>query len=289
MNLIPTPLSASEACQGEGWGENFPRYNPPIAPVIGGLIYMSVSFDRAASYYDETRGFPSGVETHVGALFAQAGGLTQSSRVIEIGIGTGRIALPLAPHVGAYYGVDISTAMMARLRSKPSGESIHLVQGDASKLPFPTAAFDAVIATHVFHLVSDVPAVLAEVARALRPGAMLLHGWNTGIRDALQEEWNRVARVNEEAMRRRTLLIDMGWTPVGDEHVHRFAITRAPQEMVDMIKRRSWSGCWQMSDDEINGLVDHLQTYIAAHYTDPHTPIPHETGFSIQAYKPPVA
>lgn len=250
---------------------------------------MSVSFDRAASYYDETRGFPPGVETHVGALFAQAGGLTRLSRVIEIGIGTGRIALPLSPHVGAYYGVDISTGMMARLRSKPGGASIHLAQADAGKLPFPTAAFDAVIATHVFHLVSDVPGVLAEVARALRPGALLLHGWNIGIRDPLQEEWNRVARVNEEAMRRRTLLIDMGWTPVGGEHVYRFSVARAPQEMVEMIQRRSWSGCWKMSDDEINALVDHLSGYISANYADPHTPVEHETGFTIQAYRPPAA
>jgi ubiquinone/menaquinone biosynthesis C-methylase UbiE len=248
---------------------------------------MSVSFDRAASYYDETRGFPLGVDTHVGALFAQVGGLTSSSRVMEIGIGTGRIALPLSPHTGSYYGVDISTAMMARLRSKPGGTAIHLAQADAGKLPFPTSTFDAVIATHVFHLVSDVPGVLAEVARALRPGAMLLHGWNTGFHDALQEEWNRLTRTNQEGLRRRTLLIDMGWTPMGEEQSYRYVVPRAPQEVVDMIKRRSWSGCWSMRDDEINTLVDQMRAYIAAHYTDPHTAIPQETGFSVQAYRPP--
>lgn len=248
---------------------------------------MSISFDRAASYYDETRGFPPGIEVHVGEMFAQAGSLTSSSRVIEIGIGTGRIALPLAPHVGAYYGVDISTAMMARLRSKPGGEAIHLAQADAGKLPFPDAAFDAVVATHVFHLVSDVPGVLSEVARTLRPGAMLLHGWNSGFHDGLQEEWNRLTQSNQEGMRRRTLLIDNGWTPVGEELSYRYAVPRAPQEVVDMIKRRSWSGCWQMSDNELNSLVEQMQNYIAVHYADPHTPILQETGFNVQAYRPP--
>jgi ubiquinone/menaquinone biosynthesis C-methylase UbiE len=249
---------------------------------------MSVSFDRAASYYDETRGFPPGVETHVGAMFASVGGLAESSRVVEIGIGTGRIALPLAPHVGAYYGVDISTAMMARLRSKPGGASIRLMQGDAGKLPFATAAFDAVIATHVFHLVSDVPGVLAEVARVLRPGAHLLHGWNNlGFRDALQEEWNRLMRSNDEIMRRQTLLRDMGWTPVGEEQIYRYPIARAPQDMIDSIEKRIWSGCWRMSDEEITAALEHIRAFIAAHYPDPHQAVEQETGFSVQAYRPP--
>ena len=60
----------------------------------------SVAFDRAAGYYDNTRGFPAGVEGEIGALMAQAGDLSSASRVLEIGVGTGRIALPVAPHRG---------------------------------------------------------------------------------------------------------------------------------------------------------------------------------------------
>jgi ubiquinone/menaquinone biosynthesis C-methylase UbiE len=59
----------------------------------------SINFDRAASYYDETRGFPAGVEEQVGAFIAQSVNLDANSRVLEVGVGTGRIALPLSPHL----------------------------------------------------------------------------------------------------------------------------------------------------------------------------------------------
>src|SRR5450432_4029179 len=150
----------------------------------------SVAFDRAADYYDNTRGFPPGVEKGVGALIAQTGRLTASSRVLEIGVGTGRIALPLSSHVGSYYGIDLARPMMDRLTAKRKHEPIYLVQGDVTRLPFPTAAFDAVIAVHVFHLIPGWRDVLGEVARVLRPGAPLLHGWNGRlVVDKLQEIW----------------------------------------------------------------------------------------------------
>jgi ubiquinone/menaquinone biosynthesis C-methylase UbiE len=67
----------------------------------------SVVFDRAASFYDETRGFPPGEERSIAALISRVGHLGPDSRVFEIGIGTGRIALPLARHVRAVYGIDL--------------------------------------------------------------------------------------------------------------------------------------------------------------------------------------
>ena len=48
----------------------------------------SVAFDRAAEYYDQTRGYPPGEEKGVAAIIAQAGNLKADSRVLEIGIGT---------------------------------------------------------------------------------------------------------------------------------------------------------------------------------------------------------
>jgi hypothetical protein len=49
----------------------------PSAPIV---------FDRAAGFYDETRGFPTSVDTRVAALFAQAGRLGPASRVLEVGV-----------------------------------------------------------------------------------------------------------------------------------------------------------------------------------------------------------
>jgi ubiquinone/menaquinone biosynthesis C-methylase UbiE len=62
-----------------------------------------VNYDRAVGFYDETRGFPPGEEDPIAALIAEVGQLTPVSRVLEIGIGTGRMALPITKYVGSPY------------------------------------------------------------------------------------------------------------------------------------------------------------------------------------------
>ncbi|MBN2305526.1 MAG: class I SAM-dependent methyltransferase, partial [Anaerolineae bacterium] len=95
----------------------------------------SVAFDRAADYYDETRGFPPDQQPPIAALIARAANLTRASRVIEVGIGTGRIALPLAEHVRAITGIDLARPMLNRLRAKRTAEPVHIAQGDITRLP----------------------------------------------------------------------------------------------------------------------------------------------------------
>jgi len=56
--------------------------------------------------------------------------LAHSGRVLELGIGTGRVALPLQQSGLRVEGIDSSQAMVDRLRSKPGGESIPVVLGD---------------------------------------------------------------------------------------------------------------------------------------------------------------
>jgi len=53
-------------------------------------------FDRAADIYDQTRGFPPGVGDRVAAALVDFVGLKPDDRILEIGVGTGRIAKPLA-------------------------------------------------------------------------------------------------------------------------------------------------------------------------------------------------
>ncbi len=130
---------------------------------------VSVSFDRAADYYDATRGFPPGGEQAIAHLFTQAGGLSGGSLVLEIGVGTGRIALPLARHVRMLVGVDISRQMVNRLLAKRTDEPVYPVLADATRLPFADHLFDAAVAVHVFHLISAWQQALDELARVLRP------------------------------------------------------------------------------------------------------------------------
>jgi len=53
-----------------------------------------ISFDRAAEYYDNTRGFPEGVDEQIRAAIVNYTGASFNTRFLELGVGTGRIALP---------------------------------------------------------------------------------------------------------------------------------------------------------------------------------------------------
>src|SRR5579862_5408899 len=122
---------------------------------------MSISFDRAASYYDATRGFPPEAVELVASAIVAASDAGPRARWFEPGVGTGRIALPLIKRGCHYTGVDLSPRMLEVLRAKLDATlpdwptRVTLIEGDITALPLPDATFDVAVAVHVFHLVSS--------------------------------------------------------------------------------------------------------------------------------------
>jgi methyltransferase family protein len=85
--------------------------------------------ERVAARFDERyadQADPSVVEPIVDLLVGLAG----DGAALELGIGTGRIALPLAGRGVPVHGIDLSEAMVTRLRAKPGGEAIPVTIGD---------------------------------------------------------------------------------------------------------------------------------------------------------------
>ena len=72
-----------------------------------------VNFDRAAAFYDATRALPDGVAEQVRDAVLDRVGARPGTRFLEVGVGTGRIALPFVRAGHAYCGVDLSVAMLA--------------------------------------------------------------------------------------------------------------------------------------------------------------------------------
>jgi ubiquinone/menaquinone biosynthesis C-methylase UbiE len=137
----------------------------------------SVSFDRAADIYDATRALPDHVQRALtDALMAELA-LAGATRVLEVGIGTGRIARPLAERGMRVSGVDIAPKMLERLRDQlgPKHAPPDLLLGDATRLPFTESAFPAVIMVHVLHLVSSPKDALTELRRVVGEGGVFLH------------------------------------------------------------------------------------------------------------------
>src|SRR5689334_10230034 len=92
------------------------------------------SFDRVAHCYDETRGVPADVAREVGARLASImREVDDAPRALECGIGTGRIAVPLAAEGVRVAGIDISSKMLAVLREKR--RDIDVMLAEASRPP----------------------------------------------------------------------------------------------------------------------------------------------------------
>ena len=127
--------------------------------------------ERVAATYDGTSGVfgPGTVEATAGVLAELAGG----GRALELAIGTGRIALPLTRRGVEVHGIELSRAMVARLRAKPGGEDIPVAIGDMA-----TTTMDGTfsLAYLVFNTIMNLTSQDAQVAcfrnaaRHLGPG-----------------------------------------------------------------------------------------------------------------------
>src|SRR5262249_43136861 len=111
----------------------------------------SIPFDRAAEVYDETRRLtPEASAATTELLKAELGDRGPS---LEIGVGTGLIALPLAAAGVRLVGLDLSGPMLAKLVGKAGGrQAFPVVIGDATRLPFEDAVFGGAYLRHVLHL-----------------------------------------------------------------------------------------------------------------------------------------
>jgi len=116
--------------------------------------------ERVAARYDESSAdmFEPDVVDSVAEFLA---GLAGRGRALELGIGTGRIALPLARRGVPVHGIDMSRAMVARLRAKPGGGEIGVTIGD-----FATTRVDGTfsVAYLVFNTIMNLTTQEAQVA-----------------------------------------------------------------------------------------------------------------------------
>jgi SAM-dependent methyltransferase len=87
--------------------------------------------ERMAEVYDRWPRVPANAD----AVVAFLAGLAGRGPVLELGIGTGRIALPLSQRGLEVHGIDASPAMVAKLRSKPGGDRIPVAIADFATVP----------------------------------------------------------------------------------------------------------------------------------------------------------
>jgi ubiquinone/menaquinone biosynthesis C-methylase UbiE len=119
-----------------------------------------------------------GYDAEASVRFVVTHALPLWGRVLDLGTGKGRFMVALAPHVTQLTTVDISAEQQncAKLEATYAGvaERIEFVLGDARQLPWPRAAFDAVVSMNAFHHLDDPEGVFNETLRVLKPAGKLV-------------------------------------------------------------------------------------------------------------------
>lgn len=96
------------------------------------------------------------------------------ARVLDVGCGDGRHILAAAQRGALAVGVDYDMDELRKARQRLRGRRVDLLAADASHLPFRDAAFDAVICTETLEHLPDDAGAIAEIARVMRGGGLLL-------------------------------------------------------------------------------------------------------------------
>ena len=218
----------------------------------------SLSFERIADRYDATRG---GEQRGRRTAASLAPLLDPAWQVLEIGIGTGVIALGLREHGFAVVGVDLSPAMALRAQRR-LGPVVAIA--DAAHLPVADAAIEQAVSVWLLHVVADRAAVLAEVARALRPGGRyLVSSARVGVppedeidrlvfdmRNQLDPRWGNDERQILEAASSAGLIVVDQRPAAPDE------AAQSPAEVADGIEAKTWSSLWNLTDEQWRTVVE---------------------------------
>ena len=119
---------------------------------------------------------PRDVAQHLAA----SGVLEPGAHVLDVGAGTGRVAIAFASVGYQVTAIDPAPGMLSELRVKAREHPVRLLAGEGARLPFARSRFDAVILARVLYLMPDWKAALREVCGVLKPGGCLFHEWGNG-------------------------------------------------------------------------------------------------------------
>ncbi len=176
-----------------------------------GRWVVRVLYDQFAPHYDRVKQFSPAADAAL--LAAPILARKQDACVLDIATGTGRLPLALLSHPefrGTITATDGSGKMLALARQKlaPFGARVRLLNHDATTLPFDTAHFDVVACLEALEFMPDMAASLAEMARVLKPGGLLMISNRIG-----PDRWKLPGRAMPTP-RFVAMLTQLGYAPV---------------------------------------------------------------------------
>ncbi|MRR32505.1 class I SAM-dependent methyltransferase, partial [bacterium] len=174
--------------------------------------------EKIAAVYDDL--YPGYDETAIHRLAE----LARGGRALELGIGTGRFALPLQGMGVEVYGIDASPAMVQKLKAKPGGDRVPVTIGDFSEVGVEGEfSLIYVVFNTLFGLLTqeDQCRCFANVARHLTPeGVFVIEAFVPDPRRIAETQSLRVIGMENDLLRMDASQIDFAAQVVNAQHVH---------------------------------------------------------------------
>ncbi len=251
-------------------------------------------WDAIAPLYDATRSFPGAGEVEVPRRLSSVLRTLGVAALLEPGVGTGRLAVPLARSGLRVVGIDRSPGMVARLREKAAGAPVEVVLADAARPPF-FRVFDAALFAHFLHLVPDLEALAAGLAPVFLPGAYVLSLDGEMLPEPAEERaWTAVYRRlgdpyaprprGEDTRERRlfaALLRALGARPLPALSLGVYPREGTIRRHLEEVRRRLWARFWECDEARMAAAVDSAERDLLAEGADLDAPVPEPLGVDL--------
>jgi ubiquinone/menaquinone biosynthesis C-methylase UbiE len=263
---------------------------------------LNFAFDqRVSEEYDRLRAHPAPVSRQIGETIVGLAG--KSTHVLELGVGTGRIALPVLAAGCSVVGVDLSLHMLGHLQNRIAGHEhkLNLVRADISQLPFCRSCFDAVTAVHVLHLVPEWRAVLSDAVAVLRPNGRIILGRDwidpTSMAGQIQDQFRRVVvEIMGPQLKAptSTAAIASAINEFGAQTEHlgptdvvaaEWMMAERPCDIIHAIRTRSHAESWVLTDEFITPVVDRIESFAKGQWRDLEQEFPVKRRFLLSVFR----
>jgi SAM-dependent methyltransferase len=240
-----------------------------------GATSGSVSFDRAAACYDRTR-VTDGAQLAADVELLDS--ILPAGRTLEIGVGTGAIAVPLAARGRTVVGIDLSARMLMQLGAKAGGSNIPIAVGDATRLPMADAAVAGGYCRWVLHLIRDWRMAVLELARVCaRPGVVIVEPGGYG------GEWRTVYQRFVDELGTDAEPVGLGMRDAdGDLDAAVAAAGGRLREVIETsgaldgslevffghVEERSFSWTWRVPPERLDAAIPRVRAWAIERYGD---------------------
>ena len=241
--------------------------------------YNAMSYVDIAERYNEVNHIPPEAANRLGRAVAELAG--DGARIVDLGGGAGRISVPVAACLDTVV-VDLEHHMLkaSRRLAAERGVSIELCVGTVLRLPFADHQFDAALITNVLHQVAGWRDALAEAARVLKPGGLLILGRDILDENSCAGRLRQQSRLitGEVAPEMRPTdaagpaliahLQAMGGQGGPPVTACTWTESVSPRQVLERMAGRTHNETWSLNDQQLDGLMARIRPWAEAHFDD---------------------